>query len=60
MIDDREEYSAAAKTNVTIKGFRNATDMNDFNGENESDTPYDPAYYNRGAIPTIIEILFLA
>jgi peptidyl-prolyl cis-trans isomerase D len=54
MIDDREEYSAAAKTNVTIQGFRNATDMNDFNGENESDTPYDPAYYNRGAIPTII------
>ena len=54
MMDDREEYSAAAKTTVTIQGFRNATDMNDFNGENESDTPYDPAYYNRGAIPTII------
>lgn len=47
MINDREEYSAAAKSNVTVIGFRNATDMSDFNAENESDTPYDASFYNK-------------
>ena len=49
MIDDREEYSNAAKSNVTVQGFKNAADMNEFNAENESDTPYDANYYNKGA-----------
>ncbi len=53
MIDDREEYSNAAKSNVTVLGFRNAVDMNEFNAEHESDTPYDGAFYNKGAIPKL-------
>lgn len=51
MIEDRDEYSNAAKSNITVAGFRNATDMNEFNAENESDTPYDPAFYNKSALP---------
>ena len=50
MIEDREEYSNAAKANVTVQGFKNAVDMNEFNAENESDTPYDANYYNKGAL----------
>ncbi|MDN3641229.1 peptidylprolyl isomerase [Lutimonas halocynthiae] len=50
MIEDREEYSNAAKANVTVQGFKNAVDMNEFNAENESDTPYDANYYNEVAL----------
>ena len=50
MIDDREEYSNAAKANVTVQGFRNADDMAEFNAENESDTPYDANFYNESAL----------
>ncbi|UCE93401.1 MAG: peptidylprolyl isomerase [Flavobacteriaceae bacterium] len=50
MIEDREEYSTAAKTNVTVQGFRNAVDMSEFNAENESDTPYDPSFYNKSGL----------
>jgi peptidylprolyl isomerase/peptidyl-prolyl cis-trans isomerase D len=54
MIDDREEYSNAAKTNVTLVGFKNAEDMAQFNSDNDSDTPFDPSYYNRGQLPKIL------
>ncbi len=50
MIDDREEYSNAAKSNVTVVGFKNAVDMNEFNAENESDTPYDGSFYNKSGL----------
>ena len=50
MIEDREEYSNAAKTNVTVQGFKNAVDMDEFNAENESDTPYDANFYNKTAL----------
>ena len=51
MLDDREEYSNAAKSNVTVAGFKNASDMNEFNAENESDTPYDGSFYNKSGLP---------
>ncbi len=54
MIEDREEYSNAAKSNITLTGFRNATDMVQFNADNESDTPFDSAYYNKGQLPKIL------
>ncbi len=54
MLDDREEYSNAAKSNVTVLGFRNAIDMNEFNAEHESDTPYDGAFYSKGALSKIV------
>ncbi len=50
MINDREEYSNAAKSNVTVQGFQNAVDMDEFNAENESDTPYDGNFYNETAL----------
>ena len=50
MLDDREEYSNAAKSNVTVAGFKNASDMNEFNAENESDTPYDGSFYNKSGL----------
>ena len=60
MIEDREEYSNAAKSNITLVGFRNATDMDQFNADNESDTPFDSAYYNKLQLPKILAlILFL-
>ena len=59
MLDDREEYSAAAKSNITVVGFRNAVDMNEFNADNESDTPYDAAYYNKeGLNNSVSDTLF--
>ncbi|MGB5320644.1 peptidylprolyl isomerase [Lutimonas sp.] len=51
MLDDREEYSNAAKSNVTVAGFKNASDMVEFNAENESDTPYDGSFYNKSGLP---------
>ena len=54
MIEDRDEYSNAAKTNVTLVGFRNTTDMVQFNADNESDTPFDGAFYNKGQLPKIL------
>jgi peptidylprolyl isomerase/peptidyl-prolyl cis-trans isomerase D len=54
MIDDREEYSNAAKANVTLTGFKNAVDMAQFNSDNESDTPYDNSFYTRDQLPKIL------
>jgi peptidylprolyl isomerase/peptidyl-prolyl cis-trans isomerase D len=54
MIEDREEYSNAAKSNITLVGFRNATDIAQFNADNESDTPFDSSYYNRAQLPQIL------
>lgn len=54
LIEDREEYSNAAKSTVMVTGFRNATDMQEFNAENDSDTPFDDGFYTKGALPKII------
>ncbi len=54
MIEDREEYSNAAKSNITLVGFRNATDMAQFNSDNESDTPFDTSYYTKERLPKIL------
>ena len=54
MIEDREEYSNAAKSNITLAGFRNATDMVQFNADNESDTPFNGSYYNKSQLPKIL------
>ena len=54
MIEDREEYSNAAKSNITLVGFRNATDIAQFNSDNESDTPFDTSYYTKERLPKIL------
>lgn len=53
MIEDREEYSNAAKTNVSVVGFKNAVDMAEFNAEHESDTPYDPTFNTKTGLSKI-------
>jgi len=58
MMDDREEYSNAAKSNVTIVGFKNAVDMNEFNAENESDTPYNGSFYNKNGLAGTADSIF--
>ncbi|MCF6296851.1 MAG: peptidylprolyl isomerase [Flavobacteriaceae bacterium] len=51
VINDREEYSSAAKTNVNIVGFKNATNMSEFYSENGSDTPFDNSFYTKNNMP---------
>jgi peptidylprolyl isomerase/peptidyl-prolyl cis-trans isomerase D len=43
-INDREEYSNAAKTTVTVSGLKNATDYEAFINENKSDLGLDSGY----------------
>ena len=54
MLNDREEYSNAAKANVTLTGFKNSTDIGQFNIDNDSDTPFDGTFYNKLQLPKII------
>ncbi len=54
LIKDKEEYSAAAKNTVKITGFANATDMKDFFVTNDSDTPFDDAFYTKKSLPKIL------
>jgi len=58
MLEDREEYSNAAKANVTVQGFKNAVDMPEFNAENESDIPYDGNFYNKTGLQNAPDTLF--
>jgi len=54
MIDDREEYSNAAKTNVNVAGFKNAVNMVEFNSDNGSDTSIDNNFYTKNKLPRSI------
>ena len=50
-IEDREEYSSAAKTTVNIPGLKNATDYEEFLNENRSDLSLDNGYKFEGQLP---------
>jgi len=54
LIEDREEYSAAAKSSINVVGFRNATKMAEFNSEHGSDTPFDKNFYTKALLPKSI------
>ncbi len=54
LIEDREEYSSAAKGNVKIVGFQNATDPATFLRDNQSDTPLDNKFYTKALLPRSI------
>lgn len=54
LINDREEYSNAAKSSVKIIGFKNAENMEEFNAENESDQTLDKNYYTKNILPEIL------
>jgi len=54
IINDREEYSAAAKSNVKVTGLTSATNYSEFFRDNNSDTPLDTKFYTKNLISTII------
>ena len=59
VINDRDEYSTAAKTNVKITGFVNAQDHAQFLRDNGSDTPLDENYYTKvRMLPSIKDTIF--
>jgi len=59
LINDREEYSNAAKSTVNNIGFKNATDIVEFNAENESDNTFDTNFYTKNNLSKILsESLF--
>ena len=59
LINDRDEYSSAAKNTVKIIGFANTTDDVQFFAENRSDTPLDNAFYTKSRmLPSIKDTIF--
>lgn len=54
IIEDREEYSTAAKGNVKIEGLANTEDVEDFFRNNPSDIPLDNNYYNKSKVSPIL------
>lgn len=54
MVDDREEYSNAAKATINISGFKNATDDKQYVEEAKSDLAYDETYRFKNELPGVI------
>lgn len=55
-INDREEYSNAAKATVNVSGLKNATDYEDFLSVNKSDLSIDNGYKYRAQLaPEVAE-----
>ncbi|MBI9040466.1 peptidylprolyl isomerase [Lutibacter sp.] len=60
-INDREEYSNAAKTTVQIAGLKTATHYESFMNDNKSDLPMTEGYKYKNQLPaTISEEIFAA
>lgn len=53
-INDREEYSNAAKTTVTVAGLKSATDYEAFLNESRSDLGIDNGYKYKNQVPAEI------
>ncbi|MBT8317272.1 MAG: peptidylprolyl isomerase [Lutibacter sp.] len=53
-INDREEYSNAAKNTVSIAGLKNATDYEAFLNDNQSDLSIDNGYKYKNQLPATI------
>ncbi len=53
-INDREEYSNAAKATVKIAGLKNATDYEAFLNDNKSDLSIDNGYKFKNQLPAAI------
>jgi len=59
LMNDREEYSSAAKTNIKLVGFANADNNEEFFRENSSDTPLDTKFYTKSKLnKTIADTIF--
>ncbi|WP_372744949.1 peptidylprolyl isomerase [Lutibacter sp.] len=60
-INDREEYSTAAKAKVVIPGLKTATHYESFMNDNKSDSPMSETYIYKNQLPiTISEEIFSA
>jgi len=60
-INDREEYSNAAKAAVNIVGLKNATHYEAFLNDNKSDLAFDPGYKFKNQLPeSVSEDIFNA
>jgi len=59
IINDKEEYSSAAKSNVKITGFKNTDNVEDFFRNRTSDTPLNNAFLTKSKInQAIADTLF--
>lgn len=60
-INDREEYSAAAKAKVAVSGLKSATDYEAFLNDNSSDLPLNDSYLYKNQISAnVAEAIFTA
>jgi len=59
LINNREEYSAATKGNVELKGLTATENLDDFFRENSSDTPINLAFKTKATFnPAIADTIF--
>ena len=54
LINDREEYSNAAKSKVNLVGFKNVTNIKEFFSDYGSDTPYDENFHTKNTVSKIL------
>lgn len=54
LLNDREEYSKVTKSNITIPGLKNATDIKSFLEENKSDIELDETIKFKNDVPAVI------
>ncbi len=54
LIDDREEYSNAAKANVNLVGFKNAKNIKEFFSDYGSDTPFNANYLTKNKLSKVL------
>jgi len=54
LINDKEEYSSAAKATIKVKGFKNATDYKSFFSENDSDIPFSEEFLIKSKLPKLV------
>ncbi len=54
LIQNRDEYSAATKGNVVLKGFSTTDNLDEFFRENASDTPIDSSYFTKAKLNKVI------
>ncbi|MBJ2173927.1 peptidylprolyl isomerase [Aureibaculum sp. A20] len=55
IINDREEYSSAAKGNVNVKGLSDTDNVEDFFRNNASDIPLDNNFYTKVRVSPILK-----
>jgi len=53
-INDREEYSNAAKSTVKVEGLKSTTNYEEFLNDNKSDLSIDNSYKFKNQVPTIV------